>query len=187
MLIHKDGKTNLEQMDTRTSKACEWIESKAITKVMMNPPYENKYGCIEIVENVLNSVKGDTLCAFILPDKKLEKVSQSAVKRILKKHRLIKIIKMPEALFFGQGVTTSIFVFKAGVPQNGTEIFGCYIEDDGLETVKNQGRHDIKNKWSAIEDYWVDAIYKQTDVRYNTGQWIDPSKNLSYQMPSLPI
>ena len=51
MMIHKDGKTNLEQMDTRSNDACEWIKSKPITKVLMNPPYENKYGCIDIVEN----------------------------------------------------------------------------------------------------------------------------------------
>ena len=44
MLIHKDGKTNLEQMDARTDTACEWMKAKPITKVLMNPPYENKYG-----------------------------------------------------------------------------------------------------------------------------------------------
>ena len=27
MLIHKDGKTNLEQMDSRTQTACSWIQS----------------------------------------------------------------------------------------------------------------------------------------------------------------
>ena len=74
MLVHKDGKTNLEQMDARTDAACEWMQSKPITKVLMNPPYENKYGCMTIVENVLDSVPAHTQCAFILPDKKLEKV-----------------------------------------------------------------------------------------------------------------
>lgn len=83
MLIHKDGKTNLTQMDTRTDAACEWIKSKLITKVLMNPPYENKYGCLEIVNNVLNSVASGTDCAFILPDKKLEKGSKTLVKDML--------------------------------------------------------------------------------------------------------
>lgn len=57
MLIHKDGKTNLEQMDTRTETACKWISTKPITKVLMNPPFETKYGCMEIVKNVLDNVK----------------------------------------------------------------------------------------------------------------------------------
>ena len=187
MLIHKDGKTNLDQNDMRTDSACEWIKSKPITKVLMNPPYENKYGCMTIVENVLDSVKAGTDCAFILPDKKLEKASKTQIKRILENHTLTKIIKLPEPLFFGVGVTTSIFVFKTGQPQNGQEIFGCYIEDDGLETVKNQGRQDIKHKWKAIEDYWIDSISKLRDTKYNTAQWINPNEHLSYQMPEKPF
>lgn len=187
MLIHKDGKTNLDQNDMRTESACEWIKSKPITKVLMNPPYENKYGCMTIVENVLDSVKVGTDCAFILPDKKLEKASKAQIKRILENHTLTKIIKLPEPLFFGVGVTTSIFVFKTGQPQNGAEIFGCYIEDDGLETVKNQGRQDIKHKWKDIEDYWIDSISKLRDTKYNTAQWINPNEHLSYQMPEKPF
>ena len=187
MLIHKDGKTNLDQNDMRTDSACEWIKSKPITKVLMNPPYENKYGCMTIVENVLDSVKRGTDCAFILPDKKLEKASKAQIKRILGNHTLTKIIKLPEPLFFGVGVTTSIFVFKTGQPQNGQEIFGCYIEDDGLETVKNEGRQDIKHKWKAIEDYWIDSISKLRDTEHNTAQWINPNEHLSYQMPEKPF
>ena len=187
MLIHKDGKTNLEHLDTRSKEACEWIKSKPITKVLMNPPYENKYGCIEIVKNVLDNIKKGTDCAFILPDKKLEKVSQKIVKNILENHRLKIIIKLPEPLFFGVGVTTSIFVFKAGEPQDNEEIFGCYMEDDGLETVKNQGRHDVKNRWQEKEDYWIDSIRKFRDEKYNTAQWIKPSEHLSYQMPEKPF
>lgn len=182
MLIHKDGKTNLEQLDTRTKEACEWIESKEITKVLMNPPYEKKYGCMTIVENVLKSVPMHTKCAFILPDKKLEK---DKGEKLLKHSTLEKIIKLPEPLFFGVGVTTSIFIFEAGVPQNDKEIFACYLKDDGLETVKNQGRQDIKNKWHDIENGWVDIIHKQTGD--DTIQWIKPSEHLSYQMPEKPF
>lgn len=186
MLIHKDGKTNLEQLDTRTEEACEWISSKPITKVLMNPPYETKYGCMTIVENVLDSVKAGVLCAFILPEKKLEKTPKKQMKDILSKHKLIEIIKLPEQLF-GVGVTTSIFVFVAHEPQNDNDIFACYMEDDGLETVKNKGRHDVKNRWQNIEDYWIDSISKLRDDRYNTAQWLKPSEHLSYQMPEKPF
>lgn len=184
MLIHKDGKTNLEQLDSRYAEAGSWIASKPITKVLMNPPFERKYGCMTIVENVLNNIPVNSDCAFILPDKKLEK-EISKTKRILKKHRLCKIIKLPEKTF--TGTTTSVFVFKSGLPQDDKEIFGCYIEDDGLETVKNQGRHDVKNKWQAIEDYWIDSISKLKDEKFNTAQWINPSEHLSYQMPEKPF
>ena len=187
MLIHKDGKTNIEQLDTRTTEAGDWIKKQKITKVLMNPPYERIYGCMDIVENVLDNVPVNTLCGFILPDKKLEKASKTQIKRMLKKHRLTKIIKMPEDLFFKIGTTTSIFVFETGVPQGNNEIFGCYMETDGLQTVKNKGRHDVRGKWSEIENYWVESIKKLRDDKYGTAQWIKPSEHLSYQMPEKPF
>lgn len=180
MLIHKDGKSNLEQLDSRTTDAGKWIKSKNITKVLMNPPFEKKYGCLDIVLNVLDNVKKKSVCAFIMPDKKLEKDSKSKVKKLLKNHTLLKIIKLPEKVF-SEGVTTSIFLFIAGEPHNNKEIFACYIEDDGLETVKNQGRQDIKDRWQEIEDKWVEIIKKQSGS--DTIQWIKPSDHLSYQMP----
>lgn len=180
MLIHKDGKSNLEQLDSRTADAGKWIKSKNITKVLMNPPFEKKYGCLDIVLNVLDNVKKKSVCAFIMPDKKLEKDSKSKVKKLLKNHTLLKIIKLPEKVF-SEGVTTSIFLFIAGEAHNNKEIFACYIEDDGLETVKNQGRQDIKDRWQEIEDKWVEIIKKQSGS--DTIQWIKPSDHLSYQMP----
>ena len=54
----------------------------------MNPPFEDKYGCLDILLNVLDSVQGIQL-AFILPDQKLE-VAQSKTKKILKHHTLSK-------------------------------------------------------------------------------------------------
>lgn len=178
MMIHKDGKTNLEQLDSRTKEASEWIRSKDITKVLMNPPFERKYGCKKIVENVLDSVPPYTKCAFIMPDKKMEKDKMG---KLLQRHNLEAIIKLPEKLF-DAGVTTSIYVFETGKKQVG-DIYGCYIEEDGLERVKNQGRQDIKDKWTELENYWVDSIRKRNDIEYGTSQWINPKKFLSYQIP----
>lgn len=182
MLIHKDGKTNLEQLDSRTDEAKKWIKSKPITKVLMNPPFENKYGCIEIVANVLESVDRETICAFIMPDNKLE-TNLNKTKKILQKHTLSKIIKLPHEIF--SGTTTSIFIFRSGIPQNNNKIFGCAILDDGLETIKNQGRQDIKSKWEEIERYWVDVIYKQSGDK--SIQWLDPKDNLSYKVQEKPF
>lgn len=176
MLIHKDGKTNIELFDSRSEEAKKWIKNKKITKVLMNPPFENKYGCIDIVANILDSVERDTVCAFIMPDNKLE-TNLKKSNKILQKHTLTKIIKLPNEIF--TGTTSSIFIFKSGLPQNNKQIFACAILDDGLETVKNQGRQDIKNKWEAIEKHWVDVIYKQSGD--NTIQWLNPSENLSYK------
>ena len=184
MLIHKDGKSNLEWGDSRTEDIGEWIASKNITKVLMNPPFEKAYGCMKIVENVLNHVSVGAKCAFILPDKKLEKESGSA-KRIKKKHTLRKIIKLPENTFWGVGVSASIYIFEAHIPQKDKEIFTCYIEEDGLITVKNQGRHDVWGKWPDIEDRWVKIIHHQAGD--DTIKWIKPDEHMSYQMPEKPF
>ena len=105
----------------------------------------------------------------------------------MSKHRITKIIKLPEKLFFGINQTTSIFVFESGIPQGNEEIFGCYMESDGLETVKNKGRHDVRGQWPQIEKYWVDSISKLKDDKYHTAQWINPNEHLSYQMPEKPF
>ena len=184
MMIHKDGKTNLAQMDARTEETAEWIKSKKITKVLMNPPYERKYGCMKIVKNVIDNVPKGTKCAFILPDKKLE---TDGGKKLLKEHTLTHIIKLPENLFFGVGVTTSIFIFETGIAQGTRNIKGYYIEEDGLKTVKNKGRQDINNTWDSIEEYWIKAIQDDNDTEFNTRQLINPDNNLSYQMPEKPF
>ena len=178
MLIHKDGKTNITQDDSRTGRAGYWIKEKGITKVLMNPPFEEKYGCTEIVENVLDNVESGAICAFILPDTRLE-LKRKKTNRWLQKHTLLKIIKLPDEIF--SGVTSSIFIFKTGEPQADKPIFTCWIKEDGLETVKNQGRQDIKNRWKSIEDYWVDVIYKQSGN--DTIQWITPKDKLQYHTP----
>lgn len=136
---------------------------------------------MNIVENVLDNVPPNTLCGFLLPDNKLEKTSRKQIKRILGNHRIRKIVKLPEDLFFGVGVTTSIFIFQSGVPQNGKEIFACYMKTDGLTTVKNKGRHDVRGLWAGIEERWVDIVLKQSGDE--TCQWVNPDEHLSYQKP----
>lgn len=185
MLIHKDGKTNLAYLDSTTAEAASWIASKPITKVLMNPPFERKNHCVDIVRNVLDNVAPHTTCAFIMPDKKLEK--DNGKKKLLKRHSLLKILKLPEKVF-NESVNTSIFIFEAGVPQDfDKQIFACHLADDGLEAVKNQGRHDVRGKWSSIEDYWVDVLHKQHDKKYGTDQWINPRERLSYSVPEKPF
>jgi type I restriction-modification system DNA methylase subunit len=185
MLIHKDGKTNLIQDDSRSENVCKWIKNKKITKVLMNPPYENAYGCLTIVENVLENVNEGAICAFILPDNKLE-TGKKWINKVFKKHTLQKIIKLPDVFSGMAGVSTSIFIFKAGEAQGEKEIFSCWIKEDGLETVKNKGRMDVKGKWKDIENEWVKIIYKHSGDE--TIQWINPNTDaIMYKVPEKEI
>lgn len=186
MLIHKDGKTNLENLDARSKEACLWIKQRKINKVLMNPPYNNKDGVYEIIENVLDSVEKGAMCAFLLPDNKLE-VRRAKVEKWLTRHSLLKIIKLPNEVFAGMaGITTSIFLFQAHKPQGNKEIFACHIKEDGLETVKLKGKQDIKGIWAReLEGYWLNVIRRQSGDE--SCQWLKPSEHLSYQMPQEPF
>lgn len=109
MLIHKDGKTNLRQMDAQSEEAGAFIRESNITKVLMNPPYERKYGCMKIVANVLENVPRGTKAAFILPNTKLDK---DGGKKLLKNHTLHTIVKLPDKTFNNVSVETAIFFLK---------------------------------------------------------------------------
>jgi type I restriction-modification system DNA methylase subunit len=185
MLIHNDGKSNIVLGDSRTAEISEWIKGKEITRVLMNPPFEEKYGCSSIVENVLDSVKEDSIAAFILPDNKLE-VKRKKTLTWLKKHTLLYIIKLPNIFAGMAGIATSVFIFRTGMPQGEKKVSSWWIKDDGFETVKNQGRHDTKNKWSSIEDYWVDVIINNAKED-DTFQRIDPMVSLRYKTPESPF
>ena len=185
MLIHKDGKTNLRQMDAQSEEAGAFIRESNITKVLMNPPYERKYGCMKIVANVLENVPRGTKAAFILPNTKLDK---DGGKKLLKSHTLHTIVKLPDKTFNNVSVETAIFIFEAGIAHpDHKKIAGYFIPEDGLETVKNQGRHDINGLWQDFEDYWVAAIENGEDERYGSRILIDPKVQLSYPEPEVPF
>lgn len=181
MTIRSDVVAEVISGDTRSTEISDWIKSKAITKVLMNPPYENKFGCIPIVINVLKSVKPGTKCVFILPDKKFEKASKSQKKEIFEKNNLTKIVKLPKDTFYGVGVETSLFYFVAGEPQ-GETIWTTYIEESGLCPVKNRQPEDRKGLWRAKEDSLAEMINSQKE-----GVEIKSAEHLSYQMPEKPF
>lgn len=92
------------------------------------------------------------------------------VDKILNAHRLLKIIKLPEKTF-DEGTTTSIFIFESGVPQNDEEIFTCYIKEDGLERVKNQGRRHYRN---YIRSNTGSKDFPRSERLYSTRGGISP-------------
>lgn len=196
MLLHEDGHLGIVRGDTTSSEMSEFmhdinykdddsLKKYHVTKVLMNPPFERKYHGLDIVMNVFDNMPKGTDVALILPDHKLEKVyNKSRVRNLLKNNRLLKIIKLPEETF-SEGVSTSIFIWKLGEPQSKHEIFTCEIKHDGLETVENQGRQDVKHKWQGIEDYWVKVISRQSGD--DSIKWITPdlkkTTGLSYPVP----
>ena len=174
MLMHKDGRTNLIQANSTLVDIGKWISEQKITKVLMNPPFENSTG-IKIVKNVLDNVEKNSLCAFILPDRTLYTKTQKIVNSILAKHTLEKIIKMPDKVF-DKGVTTSIFIFRTNTPHNSKMIVKYHIKEDELVTVKNGGRQDVNRRWEYVENADVNNM-QENDTGYLLAYWTDIIKN----------
>ena len=187
MLLHKDGKTNLELADATSKEMYDWIKSKKINKVLMNPPYEDQFKCLEIVKNVLDATLPNADCLFLLPNNKLTKhwnKNTNLSNKILENHKLLKIIKLPPIFkgLAGAG-DVSIFYFKSHEPQKNSEIVSYWIKDDGYATVKNKGRQDLLNIWSikdGLEDKWLKIIANNKDEE--SKNIIDPKTGkLEYQ------
>ncbi len=201
MLIHRDGRSNLNCDDTMSDEAKQWMhdinwDSKGnlkkyhVTKILMNPPYEKKSHPIDILNSVFDNMPKGIDAAVLLPDFKLEKEGKRKVSHLLKHNRLLKIIKMPKETF-REGVSVSIFIFKTGESTVGHDFFACEIKKDGLETIKNQGRQDVKNRWPSIEDKWIRIIEHQDLNADKSCKWVTPDidnqMHLSYPFPIPPV
>lgn len=157
MLIHKDGKSNICQGDSTTDEICDFVKKNRITKVLMNPPFEDPT-CISIVDNILRTLNKNTLSAFILPDNKL--TTNKHGDKILNHSTLLAIIKLPKKIF-PVSITTSIFIFKAGTKHDwNKKILTMHLEDDGFQTIVNCGRHDIDGRWKEIENNYISLYNK---------------------------
>ena len=98
--------------DTLSNTAENWIKDKKINKIIMNPPYEDKYNCIKIINKVLDTVPAGTKCIFLLPDNKLLKDKK---KDIIKTHSLECIIKLPDIFQGNASVNLFLYPVKSSV------------------------------------------------------------------------
>jgi putative restriction enzyme alpha subunit len=169
--------TQIRSGDATTEGIGKYISEVAPSVLLLNPPYETKNGCMEIVKSALDNAPKGARVAIILPDTKLDKQRGH---KLLRDHTLSTIVKLPPEVF-AAFVDTSIFIFEPNVPQCDTKINAFKIDDDGHQTIKKRGRIDIENKWANdYEDYWVNAVKSNIDQRYNTHRVVDPAVRLSY-------
>jgi hypothetical protein len=101
-------------------------------------------------------------------------------KKILENNTLEAVFTLPPEVFFpGASVNVCCMVFKVGIPhreknENGEEVphyptFFGYFKDDGLVKKKNIGRVDLKNRWEAIENEWLDLYKGTAGIRVKVG------------------
>lgn len=200
MLIRKGNWSRLYKSDMLTDEGKQIVhhlsydddgneKPNAVTKIMLNPPYEKSFHPIDIINNIFDNVKPGVEAAVLLPDRKLEKEGKKKVRHLLTNNRLVEIIKLPENVF-AEGVAVSLFVFITGETTKDQEAYTVNLKDDGLETVKNGGRQDIHHKWSDIESKLLEIV-KNRDEKAETAKIIKPDlknlENLSWPVPVKPF
>lgn len=169
--------SNIRNGDATTEDVAKYISDTAPSVLLLNPPYESKYGCMKIVKSALDNAPKGARVAIILPDTKLDKQRGH---KLLKDHTLTTIVKLPPETFEAF-VDTSIFFFTPHTPQGDTKVQAFSIDEDGYQRIKKRGRIDINNQWADdLEPYWVEAIKSNKDARFHTHRVIDPAVRLSY-------
>lgn len=169
------------------------------TKAILNPPYEDSYKPLEIVEKNIslisgNSQKGTKVVVIIPPQKFGQKKDVFA--RILNLATLESVIKMQDDLFkdSGKSQPASIFVFNVDKPHlktdkvkyyNFTDTGYVYLKDSGLvdknntylekkEALLNKINSKEENEGTSFVRTWANFYEVNKELEVTTQ--IDPSK-----------
>jgi type I restriction-modification system DNA methylase subunit len=193
MFLNKDGRSNLHHGDAFTLK--DKIKEFECNIGFINPPYSDSiYSEISFVELMLDSLLPNSTGIAIIPVNSVSSRTKkhsglnTVKERILKKHKLLASIQMPNQLFYPKGTETIILVFQTGIPnENHKTWFAKY--DDGYKLIKHKktrtpslkseenhkefiqaykSKEDTIfsfNKEMTSEDQWVYTIHY--DVSYN--------------------
>lgn len=157
--------------DSSSERVKHWIQGRGISRVIMNPPYENTHGCLRIVRNVLESVPAGTVCAFILPSHKLDRATDKFKNWLLQNNQITQILSFPLEMFWRLRTQTSVFYITAGTPQGDQQIRVHAMTDDGLVTVPRKGRYDADKLWETqYRQHWLDVIAGREDDKTTTYQ-----------------
>jgi len=168
MMFRGDGKSNIYNGDCFNMKD-EIIKTHNPNKVLLNPPYDvGNVGQMEFIEHALDvSTNTNGIVVAIVQVSgaiKTEKGLKAIKKRLLKKHRLVAVISMPDDVFHPVNVNTCIMVWKANEPNEGYETWFGYLKDDGFEKRKHKGRLDIKKKWEPIKINFINAYKNAKEI-----------------------
>lgn len=180
MFLHGDGRTNLlfrssllnsgneTMINSSNQDLLDYIKSKKISKVIINPPYENN-SSIDFVDQAIDYLEPNGKLIIIMPTPTLAKNQSKDGKtiKILKKAKLDFVIKMPDKLFTEQKrtVNTSIFGFTK-TPHNPDDMVLFYdLIDDGFVSIQHKGRVDVDNRWNDIENNVLTTINNSLEIK----------------------
>lgn len=138
------------------------IENIQPTKALLNPPYENQFKPISIIEKATNLVNNKVVT--ILPAGKFGQ-NKDAFYNILKKATYETNIKMQDDLFkdSGTSASTSILVFNANKPHNKEDNIYYYdFTDTGYVYLKDSGLVDKSHTFEDKKANLLNRVYNHT-------------------------
>ena len=167
-LIFCGDTLKLERSDLKYKKDDMEISIQP-TKAILNPPYEDAYKPLEILEKNISLISGNpqhgTRVVVIVPPQKFGQ-KKEVFSRILNSATLECVIKMQDDLFIdsGRSQPASIFVFNVDKPHskndkiryfNFTDTGYVYLKDSGLvdkNNTYNQKKLELLNKIENPQD-----------------------------------
>lgn len=189
MLLHGNSDFNIHQGDC--FKLGEWIESKPINTVLMNPPYnatlrdcdpsmiyrwsgksEDPTSGLHFVYYIASKVKRGKL-AVLLPMQCAIGDSDELLefrRKMLAEHTLDAVFTLPPEMFHpGASVNACCMIFNLGTRHDKApikETFFGYFKEDGFEKRKNRGRVE-KLDLESGESLWNKIEQKWLNLYFN--------------------
>lgn len=141
------------------------------TKAILNPPYEDKYKPMEIIEKNISLVqdsnsRGNKVVVIVPPQKFGQK--KDVFSRILNISTLETVIKTQEDLFTdsGKAQPASIFVFNVDKPHDKNDIVHYYnFTDTGYVYLKDSGLVDKNHTFEKKKNQLLDKIRKASKTK----------------------
>lgn len=182
MLLNRDG-DNQFVLGSSLDKSTIKLFANKYNVGLINPPYSHGSAPeLEFVEQLLDTLLPNSLCAAIIPVNSVSKQSkkhgnlQKIKERILRKHSLLASIQMPAQLFYPKGTETVVLLFETRKENSGATWFSIW--DDGYEIIKQRGRVQVRNT-VELTDNIVEAYEKraESDIAFNKiitaeDQWV---------------
>ena len=166
MLLHKDGKSNIEQNDC--FKYINNLKSKGIDRLILNPPYSGKPTELEFLKIGLDILNTGGIGVIIVPlscatGQKFKEIRED----LLMKHTLKAVFTAPRELFYPVGTTTCIMVWEANVPHNGKTYLMDWKDDGFFKKRLSKGEATMVCKyedWSEKKKLWLNDYFGKQEL-----------------------
>lgn len=174
MILRGDGKANLYQGSCFDPDIIAKLKSpdpsrhKRPNIGLINPPFSQKgegLHELDFVVTLLDILEPSGTAVVVLP-MSCAIEPHPARERLLRDHTLVASVSLPNDLFHPVGVIACALVLKAHQPHQFAPMptwFGLW-KQDGFVKLKERGRVDPNNRWSAIRDTWLSEFHSRAVI-----------------------